>query len=115
MFIPMSQNVTAFIYIRVVSTVGTNNFQSIYSDESYIQLIMTSLPVQKSSKDKILDAIQPFWIGGLSGMIATCFVQPIDMVKVIIQLKSEQGQKANPATAIADVMSRDGIRGFYRG
>lgn len=70
---------------------------------------------ERSSFDKFLDAIQPFWIGGFSGMFATCIVQPIDMVKVLIQIKSEAGQKATPATAIADVMSKDGIKGFYRG
>lgn len=44
--------------------------------------------VQKSSSQKFFDAIQPFWIGGLSGMMATCVVQPIDMIKVTIQLQS---------------------------
>jgi solute carrier family 25 oxoglutarate transporter 11 len=44
--------------------------------------------LEKSGQDKFLDAIQPFVIGGLSGMLATCFIQPIDMVKVTIQLKS---------------------------
>ena len=34
--------------------------------------------------------IQPFVIGGLSGMYATCIIQPIDMIKVSIQLKSEE-------------------------
>ena len=43
---------------------------------------------EKSSKDKLLDAIQPFWIGGLSGMMATCVIQPVDMIKVVIQLRS---------------------------
>ena len=76
---------------------------------------MTSQPAEKSSMTKFLDAIQPFWIGGLSGMMATCVVQPIDMIKVLIQLKSEQGQKATFGSAISDVMSKDGIRGFYRG
>jgi hypothetical protein len=37
---------------------------------------------------KILDVIQPFVIGGLSGMFATCFIQPIDMIKLTIQIKS---------------------------
>ncbi len=37
----------------------------------------------------IWDKIQPFVIGGLSGMTATCIIQPIDMIKVTIQLKSE--------------------------
>jgi hypothetical protein len=29
-------------------------------------------------------------IGGLSGMFATCIIQPVDMIKVSIQLKSEE-------------------------
>jgi hypothetical protein len=76
---------------------------------------MTSLPAEKSGSAKFLDAIQPFWIGGLSGMLATSVIQPIDMIKVLIQLKSEKGEKATPLAAIKDVMSKDGIRGFYRG
>lgn len=76
---------------------------------------MTSQPAEKSGLTKFYDAVQPFWIGGLSGMIATCVVQPIDMIKVLIQLKSESGQKATFGSAISDVMSKDGIRGFYRG
>ncbi len=43
---------------------------------------------QKSSMDKFLDSIQPFVIGGVSGMFATCLIQPVDMIKVSIQLKS---------------------------
>ena len=43
---------------------------------------------QKSSMDKFLDSIQPFVIGGFSGMFATCIIQPVDMIKVTIQLKS---------------------------
>jgi solute carrier family 25 oxoglutarate transporter 11 len=42
----------------------------------------------QSGVDKFLDVIQPFLIGGLSGMFATCIVQPVDMIKVQIQLKS---------------------------
>ena len=51
----------------------------------------TSQPATKSSTDKFLDSIQPFVIGGLSGMFATCIIQPVDMIKVSIQLKSEEG------------------------
>jgi solute carrier family 25 oxoglutarate transporter 11 len=43
---------------------------------------------QKSSMDLFLDKIQPFVIGGLSGMFATSIIQPVDMIKVSIQLKS---------------------------
>ena len=76
---------------------------------------MTSKSAEKSGLSKFLDAIQPFWIGGLSGMIATSVIQPIDMIKVTIQLKSEKGEKATFGSAMNDVMSKDGIRGFYRG
>lgn len=44
---------------------------------------------EKTGMQKFLDTIQPFWIGGLSGMTATCVIQPVDMIKVVIQLKSE--------------------------
>lgn len=50
---------------------------------------MTSpVKIERSGWTKFADAIQPFWIGGLSGMFATCIIQPIDMIKVVIQLKS---------------------------
>ena len=42
----------------------------------------------KSSTDKFLDSIQPFVIGGLSGMFDTCIIQPVDMFKFTILLKS---------------------------
>ena len=48
---------------------------------------MTTQP----KSNKFLDAIQPFVIGGASGMLATCVIQPVDMIKVTIQLKSEEG------------------------
>ena len=83
---------------------------------------MTSAAAEKTGMQKFLDTIQPFWIGGLSGMTATCVVQPIDMIKVVIQLKSEAFGKAhtmenklNFFTAAKDIYSREGIKGFYRG
>lgn len=44
---------------------------------------------QSTQRSNLFDAIQPFWIGGLSGMTATSVIQPLDMIKVVIQLKSE--------------------------
>lgn len=43
-------------------------------------------------------AVANFAIGGASGMVATCFVQPIDMVKVRIQILAGEnpGQKFGP-------------------
>ena len=39
-----------------------------------------------------LSTVKPFINGGLSGMAATCIIQPIDMVKVRIQI----GAKGSP-------------------
>lgn len=40
----------------------------------------------------VLSTVKPFINGGLSGMAATCIIQPIDMVKVRIQI----GAKGSP-------------------
>lgn len=54
--------------------------------------------------------IKPFVNGGASGMLATCVVQPIDMVKVRIQL----GQGS--ASQVTKNMLRDeGFAAFYKG
>lgn len=64
----------------------------LFNCRSYIfEYLMTSSPspVAKSSWTKFVDTVQPFWIGGLSGVLATCVIQPVDMIKVVIQLESE--------------------------
>lgn len=85
---------------------------------------MTSNPIvtEKSTSQRVLDLIQPFWIGGFSGMLATCVIQPVDMIKTVIQLKSEEfgrlhdaQHKANFLTAARDIYNREGVKGFYRG
>lgn len=49
-------------------------------------------------------------------MIATCVIQPIDIVKVRLQLAGEAGQKANPFSISADILRNEGgIRAFYKG
>lgn len=48
-----------------------------------VQTIMADNPVWK--------AIKPYVNGGLSGMGATCIIQPIDMVKVRLQLGATGG------------------------
>jgi hypothetical protein len=80
------------------------------------------MPAEKSTSQKVLDFIQPFWIGGLSGMLATSVIQPVDMIKTVIQLKSEElarlqdtKQKVNFLSAANDIYSREGVKGFYRG
>ena len=41
-------------------------------------------------------AVKPFFNGGLAGMGATCIIQPIDMVKVRIQI----GAKGGPVSGL---------------
>ncbi|XP_058200498.1 mitochondrial dicarboxylate/tricarboxylate transporter DTC isoform X2 [Rhododendron vialii] len=54
--------------------------------------------------------VKPFVNGGASGMLATCVIQPIDMIKVRIQL----GQGS--ATEVTrNMLKNDGIGAFYKG
>jgi solute carrier family 25 oxoglutarate transporter 11 len=61
--------------------------------------------------------MQNFLIGGASGMIATTVIQPIDFLKVQIQVQSEMGRKdLNPLKIIREVRASEGSYGaFYRG
>jgi len=43
---------------------------------------------QKRRRFSIFDSISPFVIGGISGALATCLIQPIDTFKVQIQVAS---------------------------
>lgn len=59
-----------------------------------------------------------FIFGGLSGMTATSVIQPIDTVKVRIQLAGEaagKGASASPFKIAAKIFAQDGIKGFYKG
>ena len=40
----------------------------------------------KQQTSSALAGIKPFVNGGLSGMAATCIIQPVDMVKVRLQI-----------------------------
>ncbi len=56
-----------------------------------------------------------FLVGGLSGMCATCFTQPVDMVKVRIQLRGEAGGSTSPFDVAKEIYGQRGLRGFYAG
>lgn len=59
-----------------------------------------------------------FGIGGISGMVATTFVQPIDMVKVRIQILAGEnpGQKYGPVDVAKKIWAEEGgLKGFYKG
>jgi solute carrier family 25 oxoglutarate transporter 11 len=46
---------------------------------------------QKNELSPAWKAIKPFVNGGLSGMASTCVMQPVDMVKVRLQLGETGG------------------------
>eukprot|EP01134_Creolimax_fragrantissima_P007465 CFRG7465T1 len=61
--------------------------------------------------------LQPFVYGGTAGMIATTCIQPVDLIKVRIQLSGEGGHGAsrNPFTVGTAIVRSDGILSLYRG
>lgn len=59
---------------------------------------------------------RPFVFGGFSGMTATSCIQPIDTVKVRIQIMGEGGAKvASPFTIFQNILSKEGPMSFYKG
>lgn len=66
-----------------------------------------------------LDNAMPFIIGGVSGMTATAVIQPLDTVKVRIQISGEEkvtgGSASGPFAITKDIYKKEGIRGFYQG
>ena len=58
----------------------------------------------------IWSAIKPFANGGVSGMIATCCIQPIDIVKVRIQL----GATGSPIAIASNIVKQEGFFTLYK-
>lgn len=68
------------------------------------------------------DAKKPAYLkylfGGLSGMGATLFVQPLDLVKNRMQLQGAGGAKkeyANTFDALTKILKNEGVTGIYKG
>lgn len=52
----------------------------------------------------------------MAGMMATCVIQPVDLVKVRLQVRGEQGHKnLSPFDVAREIRADAGVRGFYRG
>eukprot|EP01135_Chromosphaera_perkinsii_P011246 Nk52_evm27s2367 gene=Nk52_evmTU27s2367 len=71
-------------------------------------------PFFKPLYDLSLQA-KPFLLGGFSGMFATTCIQPIDMVKVRIQLAGELGTTKNPMAIAMSIVRSEGILKLYGG
>jgi len=56
--------------------------------------------------------VRPFFIGGSSACAATCCIQPLDMIKVRIQLA---GGSASPIAVASSVIAKEGPLALYSG
>jgi solute carrier family 25 oxoglutarate transporter 11 len=64
-------------------------------------------PVWKASK--------PFVTGSMSGMFATCCIQPMDMIKVRIQLGAAEGGATSPFAIASSMIKNEGFMAMYSG
>ncbi|KAF3944055.1 hypothetical protein ACB098_08G138000 [Castanea mollissima] len=65
---------------------------------------------KKAKPIGVWPTVKPFVNGGTSGMLATCVIQPIDMIKVRIQLG--QGSAGSVAR---NMLKEEGFGAFYKG
>lgn len=71
---------------------------------------------QSHKKQSTGGTILNFILGGISGSTATLAIQPLDMIKVRIQLLSEQGIKnLNPVKIAKEIIQKDGFLSLYKG
>lgn len=57
-----------------------------------------------------------FLFGGSAGMFATCFVQPLDLVKTRMQVtKTVAGKKPSSASVLLGVVKNEGVATLYTG
>ena len=78
---------------------------------------MNSQTTSKSNSS-MLSTIMPFVIGGSSGMLSTLLIQPVDMVKVQIQIQSELMKGAgntSPVFVLKDIIRQQGFGHLYHG
>jgi solute carrier family 25 oxoglutarate transporter 11 len=70
--------------------------------------------VQAQPQVKHFSSGQQFLFGGLAGMVATCIVQPVDLIKTRMQL-SATGQHKNSFDAFTTIARQEGFRNLYKG
>merc|ERR1712216_444620 len=71
----------------------------------------TRLDDEMRDLNPVWKAVKPFVNGGLSGMGATCVIQPLDIVKVRLQL----GATGGPFGVAAGIIKNDGFGALYTG
>jgi len=60
-------------------------------------------------------ACKPFVTGSMSGMFATCCIQPMDMIKVRIQLGAAEGGATSPVVIAKEMVANEGFLSLYKG
>mmetsp|Transcript_35060 Transcript_35060/g.64033 ORF Transcript_35060/g.64033 Transcript_35060/m.64033 type:complete len:297 (-) Transcript_35060:70-960(-) len=63
----------------------------------------------------IWKASKGFVVGASAGMMATTCIQPVDMVKVRIQLGAAEGGSTSPIEITSTMLKEEGIGAFYKG
>lgn len=73
--------------------------------------LKAKLPEPKAAAKTVWQQAKPFVNGGASGMLSTCLIQPVDMVKVRLQL----GATGSPFKVAGDIIKTDGFGSLYKG
>jgi len=75
------------------------------------------MSADKKKPQGVWAKLEPFVLGGASGMTATCIIQPVDMIKVRIQLLGEGGgkSKAGAYTVARGIIVEEGFLSLYSG
>lgn len=53
--------------------------------------------------------------GSMSGIIGTCCIQPLDMIKVRVQLAAAEGHPTSPFSIAMQTLKSEGVLTFYNG
>lgn len=71
---------------------------------------------QSQSSYSFSNSLKNFMIGGIAGTLSTLAIQPIDIVKVHIQIRSERGYRKLKSREVARMIKEEGgYRAFYKG
>ncbi|KJP89561.1 hypothetical protein AK88_00772 [Plasmodium fragile] len=69
-----------------------------------------------NEQKSLFEKVKPFAVGGASGMFATFCVQPLDMIKVRIQLNAEGANAVkNPFIVGKNIIVNEGVLSLYKG
>jgi solute carrier family 25 oxoglutarate transporter 11 len=68
-----------------------------------------------AADNPVWKAAKPFVTGSFSGMFATCCIQPMDMIKVRIQLGAAEGGTTSPVAIASQMIKNEGFLSMYAG